>query len=176
MIISIGDNMKKEAARLIRDNRDLINSRNFDKFYRKLEVYDDGSEETASLVTTTTEMFFAAGIDPTTFFKEHIPTAYAYNLTLPNSTVVIHSPVEIICDYAFMAIENCEVIKLPETIKTIDKYALAYIRTLKEIYYPGTYEEWKKISKGFSWSRGTSFILFCSDWAVEINSGLEKVL
>lgn len=176
MIISIGDTMEKEAARLIRDNRNLISSRNFDEFYRKLEVYDDGSEETASLVTTTTEMFFAAGIDPTPFFKEHIPTAYAYNLTLPNSTIVIHKPVEIICEDAFTDIENCEIVKLPVTLKTIDNYAFAYDRALKEMHYPGTYDEWKKIGKGFSWARGTNFILFCSDWAVEINSGLEKVL
>ena len=67
-------------------------------------------------------------------------------------------------------------VTIGKNVTSIGSYAFAYDRALKEMHYPGTYDEWKKIGKGFSWARGTNFILFCSDWAVEINSGLEKVL
>lgn len=167
--------MEQAIATIMRQNIDLIKAREFDSLYLIFADIARESEETQSMVTTATQMFFDMGINPIIYFKEEIPEAFAFNLELPEAVVVIPYPVREIGDDAFTD-ANFEALKLPMSISSIGQYALAYCRVLKEVHYPGTYAEWKRLHKGYGWANQSHFTLFCSDWAVDVNSGKEKIL
>ena len=55
-------------------------------------------------------------------------------------------------------------ISLPSTLKSIGFSAFASCRSLKEIHFAGTVEQWKAVSKGNTWDAGTpDYTVHCAD-------------
>lgn len=65
-------------------------------------------------------------------------------------SVVIEDGVKTVGDYAFYDISNIATIMLPNSITSIGDYAFYNCYDLNSVYYPGTFEEWNKVSVGLN--------------------------
>lgn len=65
---------------------------------------------------------------------------------------------------------NLKTVSLPKELKSIGANAFFNCVSLKQILYPGTKEEFKKVTRGSNWlyKAGTNIII-CKDGAIEVN-------
>ena len=163
--------MKSTISTLIKNNIDMVRTRNFDGLYQIFEEWSVIYDSSESIITTATQLFLEMGIKPWIYFKDTIPNSFAYGLTLNSKRIDITYPVRIIGADSFMQIDGVDTISLPSTITSIGSYAFAYNPSLKEIIYAGTYEDWKKIVKGYGWAKYSKFTIVCSDIVKEVEIG-----
>lgn len=67
------------------------------------------------------------------------------NITIPDGVTSISN-------FAFHYCESLESITIPTTVTSIGKYGLCACHNLAHIYYAGTREQWKAITKGEVWN------------------------
>lgn len=135
-------------------------------------------------VTQLTEMLLSAGINPLEhlstipedfLFYAYLGAADVANITSINlgdrtyqyieehaftgSNIVeldfIDSNLQAIESQAFYGSKLRKII-LPDTLKRIEHSAFAYCDDLKDIWYEGSFDQWKEIQKGIDWKAGIS--------------------
>lgn len=72
---------------------------------------------------------------------------------LATSKVNIPNNVTSIGDYAFYECTSLESITIPDSVTSIGGYAFYDCPNLADIYYTGTQEQWKAITKGTNWNQ-----------------------
>ena len=60
-----------------------------------------------------------------------------------------------ISNYAFFECSNLTSVVIPNSVTSIGGFAFSYCSGLKNIYYTGTQQQWKSISKGRDWNYNT---------------------
>lgn len=79
-------------------------------------------------------------------------------------TVAIPEGVEEIEQSVFMWCTRLKTVTIPSSIKYIGNSAFSECDALTDIYYNGTYEQWKALNKDSNWiSTGINFTLHCTD-------------
>lgn len=79
-------------------------------------------------------------------------------------TVAIPEGVEEIEQSVFMWCTRLKTVTIPSSIKYIGNSAFSECDALSDIYYNGTYEQWKALNKDSNWiSTGINFMLHCTD-------------
>mgnify|MGYP004550114885 FL=1 len=85
----------------------------------------------------------------------------------PYKKIVLGNNVQKIYAYAF----NLEIttITIPSSVTYIDSYAFSYSRTLREIVFMGTIEQWNAIEKGVCWWPFVdTYVIKCIDGDIDI--------
>ena len=83
------------------------------------------------------------------------------------TSVEIGSGVTSIGSYAFAGCSSLTSVEIPDSVTSIGSYAFAYCDSLTSIQYTGTKEEWKAITKGYTWEYNVSRVI-CSDGEILI--------
>ena len=60
---------------------------------------------------------------------------------------------------AFYDAENIAEVHIPESLVSIGNYVFASCYNLSDIYYGGSEDMWKSVTKGISWDKGTSYTI-----------------
>lgn len=80
------------------------------------------------------------------------------------TSVIIPDGVTSIGDDAFGNCANLATVKIPNSVTEIGSSAFADCEGLSDIYYAGTYEQWKSIDKNSTWADSTvNYTLHCTD-------------
>lgn len=85
------------------------------------------------------------------------------------NNTVIPCNITNINDFAFSHCELLSIIKIPESVNSIGKYAFAGCLSLTTIYYEGTISQWQSIKKAEEWNIDVpANLIHCTDGDVEL--------
>ena len=83
------------------------------------------------------------------------------------SSIQLPKTLTIIGDEAFYNCLSLTSIEIPNSVTLICSSSFAYCKKLSSIYYDGTIEQWRKISKSYYWDNGTGeYIVYCTDGTI----------
>lgn len=118
-----------------------------------------------------TTLLLLSGFDPLQYMSV-VPNFFLYGKLQPDIAPLIKdfyvpSTIKEIGYCSFKHCKNMEKIHLPRSLERINEEGL-YAIDLKEIYYDGTLEEWKKIRRDHKWCNHSKLDrLICSDAVID---------
>ena len=119
-----------------------------------------------------TTLLLLSGFDPLQYMSI-VPDFFLYGKLQPDiapqiKDFYIPSTIKEIGYCSFKLCKNMEKIHLPRSLERINEEGL-YAIDLKEIYYDGTLEEWKKIRRDRKWCNHSKLDrLICSDAVIDV--------
>lgn len=127
--------VSKELKDFLEENKNLINSYNFEDLYKKADKLTGEDYSKLSYI------FNNIGIDPLEYMK-NVPKYY---MIWDNNLKVVKIPdgILIINKEAFSHCYHLETVYLPKTLKKVETSAFSCCDSLKDIYYDGTVKEWE---------------------------------
>ena len=81
---------------------------------------------------------------------------YAFEGCTSLTNIVIPDNVVTLGEEAFNGCSSLESITLPVSLKSLKRMSLGDCTSLKDLYYEGTMEQWRSISRDGNWSTGTT--------------------
>lgn len=137
----------------------------------KVKEFNDGqSGGLLDKLTIFTGILLKSGINPMSYFKYKTPLNYAWLLDLPQlHDIVVPDGVEYISAGFVDGCPSVKKIVLPKSIDKIGYKSFSENKNLN-IYYNGTFEDWKGIDLSYNYITNCTGLLICKDKEIRLEN------
>ena len=88
---------------------------------------------------------------------------YTFRSCSSLTSIIISDSVTNIGNSAFSNCKNLTSVSIPNNVTSIGEYAFSNCSSLSIIYFDGTINEWKAITKGSCWKLSSDITIYCTD-------------